>query len=475
MNKTIFFLTVLLLSPSLYSQMSNLPPSVSGVVRTDGETSTAKLYLGASKNNATTYSKKFYSNEKITIKGKIDPSSEDLGAPAQLFVVMRKTEKDVNTFFALNESNQWVLWNARIKDLPIYKEVAELSNKEEVEIFSGTIDSPKVLIYFGYSTSSNNSRPVIHTNSSPLKLEIIDSVENKYKIDLKNYTIYDDEKLLPVIQSVYDSASDSPRNIRVFTWPIGTRIREGTIDGSDVGNPFNTHQVLMSDLKFNQVKSDIEEWIVSSCTQVSASDLIKNNDSPSIQDSFLNIQSILKYGSDAATMGIPCYSFGSGYIAHVEPEQGLEDLKYTLAHETYHGIQMDLELRSCRDRRESPGAYSSRWLAEGAADYAAKMALSKINGDKPGLQYILKTAYQDFISGELELSTRQGSAALALMVLRGEIDEKAILGASMWSNCQSQDIYNDSNPIIQNAKKNWGEIKFEIIGGLYSFKETALD
>ena len=53
--------------------------------------------------------------------------------------------------------------------------------------------------------------------------------------------------------------------------------------------------------------------------------------------------------------------------------QDINTLKHIIAHETYHGIQQDLAETVCRDRREQSEPNNARWIAEGAADYVARI------------------------------------------------------------------------------------------------------
>ena len=44
----------------------------------------------------------------------------------------------------------------------------------------------------------------------------------------------------------------------------------------------------------------------------------------------------------------------------------------------------------------------------------------------------------------------------------------------MWTACQSQDIYNENNPVIRYATDNWFKIDLDTSNGVYSFKPSVL-
>ena len=183
----------------------------------------------------------------------------------------------------------------------------------------------------------------------------------------------------------------------------------------------------------------------------------------------------------------PCYLSGMGLIADIQVSQDRREfVDYLLAHEVYHGIQQDLELASCIDRRqqleENNQPNNHFWIMEGTADYAAKIAIGEIFGSEHlwGGKYenrnsILGEAYENYVLGDTEMSTVQGAAALALMVERGDLDERIILDASMWWACTVLDDFSDDNAAVVWAKNNWYKIE-KIEGPIptYQFTPEAL-
>lgn len=459
------FISPVLLGKTLEDNLIKFSP----IIRTDGVTTTSKVFIGANRDNATTSSLSFFDDEKVSINGRIEPASDDLGKDGSLFAVMRKQEGSSKIFYALNQDGVWEVWNASLKSLPIFKEISGLSAKIEEPIFSGIINAKGVNIYLGYSTFSEGSKPIIHVNSTPMAIKIEPKSERKYEVGIANYTEFDTELLFAATKSVYDSAYDvAKRNVRTFVWPTGDYIADASEKARQYGLPFSSFSVVMGDIKREEVINNINGWVEERC---SITELEKaDQDLDYLKEAH---RYMIENGLDAATAPIPCYNVGMGFVAG-NSEQNFDTVTYVAAHETYHTVQMDLELFSCRDRREAPGASSDRWLSEGAAHYAARMAMANTTSKKSGLQMILEDAYIAYQSGETELSTYQGGAALALMVLRGDILESKILSASMWTACQSQDIYNAANPVIKYATDNWYQIDKDNSSGVYSFKPSVL-
>ena len=261
---------------------------------------------------------------------------------------------------------------------------------------------------------------------------------------MSNYSSYDTKELLSAAVVVSEHARDRKRDIKVFVWPVGSASREATSEDREY-MAFTPHFVTMSDAKIENLLAEMLNWIDTSCP---------NMNSNARAEESIRLRYLLENGGDAATLAVPCYSAGMGLVAATS-ESDFSTLKYIVAHETYHGIQQDLEIEACRDRREANEPNNSRWLAEGTADYVAKSVLEKMDGGPSLEQRILKDAYLDYQAGETQMSTRQGSAALLLMVKRGDLDERIILDGSMFWKCETLDVYNDNNPIISNAKSSW--------------------
>jgi hypothetical protein len=141
----------------------------SGVFQTDGNSSSAKIYIGASDDGGVTTAREFIYSKVVSIEGLIEVDSDDVGKAGDIFVVMRKGSAGSKRFYALNESGVWESWGGSLKNLPIAKNVSSLSENEKIEVYSGKIELGQVIFYVGYSTNTENSKPVIHVNGSPQK------------------------------------------------------------------------------------------------------------------------------------------------------------------------------------------------------------------------------------------------------------------------------------------------------------------
>lgn len=279
---------------------------------------------------------------------------------------------------------------------------------------------------------------------------------------LVNYTDYGTAELNLIANAVAERAVDRIRDIKVFVWPIGEQLREPTATDREY-MAFTPHTLVMNSTQIEKLHGEMMAWINESCPNIDYREVAEQDE---------RLRYLLDNGGDAATLSVPCYTVGMGLVAN-NLDQDINKLKHIIAHETYHGIQQDLEETVCRDRREQSEPNNARWIAEGAADYAARMALSKLDGGIRGEQRILKYAYSAYRGGELDMSTYQGAAALLLMVKRGELDERTILDASISHDCKVLDVYNDSNAAIINAKDSWFMI--EETAATYSFTAEALN
>ena len=145
----------------------------SGVFQTD-KASSASIYIGASDDGGVTTAREFIYSKVVSIEGLIEVDSDDVGKAGDIFVVMRKGSAGSKRFYALNESGVWESWGGSLKNLPIAKNVNSLSENEKIEVYSGKIELGQVIFYVGYSTNTENSKPVIHVNGSPQKFTLYD-------------------------------------------------------------------------------------------------------------------------------------------------------------------------------------------------------------------------------------------------------------------------------------------------------------
>ena len=159
-----------------------------GILKTDGSKSSASIFIGASSDNGATTSDNFLYSENVLIEAVIEFDTDDVGKSGDIFVVMRKGSGKSKVFYALNDSNSWEVWGGSLKTLPAAKSIEKISERERLEIFTGKLDLGQSTIYVGYSTQSENTKPIIHVNGVPQKL-------TSYKLPTisANYSKYEGE------------------------------------------------------------------------------------------------------------------------------------------------------------------------------------------------------------------------------------------------------------------------------------------
>ena len=179
-------LTLITLNTSALAEQldqSNIPAITStkleGVARSDGNASTAKLYVGVHSGSTRGKNFQFYDYETIDVVGKIIPAPQDIGKTASIYVVLRLIKDGTETWTALNSTGNWLPWNTYLNSLPAAFEVTSLKELEERYIYAGMTTEGERRLYLGYSTESGDGKPVIHFNSTALKFET-DKTENFY-------------------------------------------------------------------------------------------------------------------------------------------------------------------------------------------------------------------------------------------------------------------------------------------------------
>lgn len=200
----------------------------SDVFQTDGNASSASIYIGASDDDGVTTAREFIYSKTVSIEGLIEVDSDDVGKTGDIFVVMRKGSASLKRFFALNESGIWEAWGGSLKNLPIAKSVGSLSESERVEVFSGEIELGQVVIYVGYATQSSGSKPIIHVHAVPQKYGSIDakgsdniSFSSRYStisVDLNDYPKAEKSNLTLQMVSLVDLNADGKKDIVAHYW-----------------------------------------------------------------------------------------------------------------------------------------------------------------------------------------------------------------------------------------------------------------
>jgi hypothetical protein len=101
MKKILIILCLVLLPISSIAEIEKSKlTKQSGVFQTDGKSSSASIYIGAT----VVYAK------IVTIEGVIEVDGDDVGKSGDIFVVMRKGSGGSKRFYALDESGAWEAW-----------------------------------------------------------------------------------------------------------------------------------------------------------------------------------------------------------------------------------------------------------------------------------------------------------------------------------------------------------------------------
>jgi len=200
----------------------------SGVFQTDGNASSASIYIGASDDEGVTTTREFIYSKVVTIEGLIEVDSDDIGKTGNIFVVMRKGSAGSKRFYALNESGAWEAWGGSLKNLPIAKNINSLSESERVKVYTGEIELGQVAIYVGYATQSSGSKPIIHVHTVPQKYNSIDangsegiSFSSRFStisVDLDDYPQADKPALTLQMVSLVDLNADGKKDIIAHYW-----------------------------------------------------------------------------------------------------------------------------------------------------------------------------------------------------------------------------------------------------------------
>ncbi len=159
---------------------------LSKVIQTNGAKSQAKIFIAPKSEINPKLRNEFSAAETIIIDTLIEPSSDDIGKPIDVFVVIRKQMGNKKTFYALDEDGIWVSWNGSLKSLPIYESIESASDKHEFKVYDGAIASDEFNLYLGYSSETVNEKPVIHVNLIPYKIKAFENAISKAKNDFGN-------------------------------------------------------------------------------------------------------------------------------------------------------------------------------------------------------------------------------------------------------------------------------------------------
>ena len=337
--------------------------------------------------------------------------------------------------------------------------------------FKGTPDSS-----FNKSVQESISQTEASSDDAATSIieEDSDNETSSELIKILNFSRISTANVERYVKAATGQVETGERNIIVAAWSIGPMISEGGF----AGYPYNKHQVIISASEIDSIVSEVKTWYDASCP---IPEEYRNFDEAELEQyrgqEIAKLRVWLEKGAGVASQFDYCPEGRVSLIA-VEPTWDTGKASNIIVHETYHALQTDLANESCRDLRESDPNSNNFWIIEGTAHYFANMTNRdlgiKNSSGNNGLSEILEDALTSYQRGDTDLSTIQGAAALALMVARGELDEKLILNGGMFLDCLTETAYKNDNESVANAKKSWFLIERSANGTGYQFSADAL-
>ena len=255
---------------------------------------------------------------------------------------------------------------------------------------------------------------------------------------------------------------DQNSDILLVSWNIGDFISEGGFD-----RPYNKNQVVLTSLQIEDILSQISTWLDRSC--LSTSD--KSNE-------LKTYRNYLENGADASSQIVLCSNSRIILTAFQEPpinfpEKNAEIQSFIL-HELYHAFQHDLGDINCTLNRENNSVSNGRQIVEGAAEYFGKIVTGQMNRTD-GVNTLLGMVYFDLLSsGSNSIDDGNNWAAgVRLMIERNWLDEAIVLNGSLFHNCETENLYTDSNSNMAKIKSLFSKI--EKNGDKFTFSSQALN
>lgn len=141
-------------------------PSLSGIVTSDGTSTSAKFAIGASRDRGQTTRTTFTTSDTINIAGLVNVQTADLNKAGAFYVVIRSAAsgwlyRDSTGFFRP--------WDVRIPTLQSTAEVSTLQSSSLVLAYSGKLQAGDYFVYLGYKASGSNT---LHYTSAPLRVTV---------------------------------------------------------------------------------------------------------------------------------------------------------------------------------------------------------------------------------------------------------------------------------------------------------------
>ena len=255
---------------------------------------------------------------------------------------------------------------------------------------------------------------------------------------------------------------DQNSDVLLVSWNIGDFISEGGFD-----RPYNKNQVVLTSSQIEDILSQISTWLDRSC--------LSNSDKSNELKTYRNY---LENGADASSQIVLCSNSRIILTAFQEPpinfpEKNAEIQSFIL-HELYHAFQHDLGDINCTLNRENNSVSNGRQIVEGAAEYFGKIITGQMNGTD-GVNTLLGMVYFDLLSsGSNSIDDGNNWAAgIRLMIERNWLDEAIVLNGSLFHNCETENLYTDSNSNMAKIKSLFSKI--EKNGDKFTFSSQALN
>jgi len=255
---------------------------------------------------------------------------------------------------------------------------------------------------------------------------------------------------------------DQNSDVLLVSWNIGDFISEGGFD-----RPYNKNQVVLTSSQIEDILSQISTWLDRSC--------LSNSDKSNELKTYRNY---LENGADASSQIVLCSNSRIILTAFQEPpinfpEKNAEIQSFIL-HELYHAFQHDLGDINCTLNRENNSVSNGRQIVEGAAEYFGKIVTGQMNGTD-GVNTLLGMVYFDLLSsGSNSIDDGNNWAAgIRLMIERNWLDEAIVLNGSLFHNCETENLYTDSNSNMAKIKSLFSKI--EKNGDKFTFSSQALN
>jgi len=287
-------------------------------------------------------------------------------------------------------------------------------------------------------------------------------------INFINYTNYDNDYIYESIKLADSKMADRRASVIAFIYPVGKRT--GKMSDNE---RFELHEVLMSTDEIDSMHQSIENWM-------------KNDEclgrKKGLRNEHLDLYRYwLESGVDASTMQALCKEtrvVAMGITKNMREREPLEEFQAFLIHEFYHAFQQDLEDEgNCRRSRDQEDS-NRNWMVEGGAHYFSTMLVHEFNQIPNPHNTILMKAYDGYYNSSEKLDLYDvgpdisGAAALYLMINLEMLDEKRIMDARLFHNCDSEFSFDKNSSEIKHIKNSWYKID-EVSDNKFSFDSQA--